>query len=173
VAVVCWAGHNQAGAEPTMPSVPVRGYPTARTAEQGALVAPDRSPKRGRGRPPPLDVRAVRNALRDFPRPGCQWRLLPRADPPSESGRYYLDTGTRAGTRERVQRARVRHARAPAGRPAPPTAGILDRQRVKRTAAGGERGGDGGNKRPGAQAASGGGPRRLLAGGGGPCRGRE
>lgn len=151
----------------------VRGYPTDVTDAQWSLVAAYLQPNRGRGRPTQLDLRAVLNALLYFTRTGCQWRLLPGEYPQWESVRYYFDKWTRDGTLERIQRALVRQARAQGGRPAPPTASIIDSQSVKSTEAGGERGWDGGKKGAGAQAPFGGGHGRVAAGGGGACSGRE
>src|SRR6266850_1564503 len=68
----------------------MRTYATDLTEAQWALVdsiSPEGKPG---GRPRSIDVRAVVNAIFDFLRTGCQWRLLPREFPPWPTVYYYF-----------------------------------------------------------------------------------
>jgi putative transposase len=111
----------------------------------------------GPGRPPTVDLREVVNALLYLDRTGCQWRFLPHDFPPWSVVRYYFDAWSLDGTWEQLTDQLVQTARVPRGRRPPPTAGVLDRQRVKTTEAGGARGDAGGKTRGRAAAALAGG----------------
>ena len=133
----------------------VTGYPTDVTNEQWARLMPLLRPavaRRGRGRPPTVDLRRVVDALFDMNRTGCQGRSLPREFPAWGAVRYYFDTWERDGTWERVNDVLRRQVRVAAGRHPDPSAASSDRQRVQTSEAGGICGFDGGNTDSGPQA---------------------
>jgi putative transposase len=77
--------------------------------------------------------------------------MLPRAYPQWTAGRSQVATWPRDGCWERVTTALREQGRRTAGRAPTPSAGVLDRQRVTTSEAGGERGFDGGKKVVGRQ----------------------
>ncbi|MCZ7574931.1 MAG: IS5 family transposase [Ardenticatenaceae bacterium] len=98
---------------------------------------------RGPGRPVELDRRVVLNAIFYLVRTGCHWRYLPERYPPPSRGRYWFDKWTPAGTWERLNQRRCQWVRVKLTREPTPSGIIVDSQRVKTTAVGGDRGVDG------------------------------
>jgi transposase len=96
-------------------------------------------------------MRAVVNALLYVLRGGIAWRLLPHDLPKWKTVYDYFWKWRRAGFWEEINGHLGERVRLAAGRPAQPTAAILDSQTVKTTHPGGPRGYDGGKKVKGRQ----------------------
>src|SRR5215469_16993594 len=112
---------------------PARGYPSDLCDARWRLIAsclPERVPG-GRGRPRVHSLRQVVNAILYVGRTGCPWRYLPAGYPPWPTVYGYFarwrDDGTLARLHGRLRDA----ARAAAGRPAQPTAAVIDSQSVR------------------------------------------
>ena len=124
---------NQMGPARAQATRPARGYPSDLSDARWRLIAsclPERAPG-GRGRPPVHSPRQVVNAILYVSRTGCPWRYLPAGYPPWPTVYGYFarwrDDGTLARLHGRLRDA----ARAAAGRPAQPTAAIIDSQSVR------------------------------------------
>ena len=71
---------------------------------------------------------------------GCQWRMLPGDFPPFTTVQRYFYGRQAEGRWRAINQALLMAVREAEGREASPTAGIIDRQSVKTTEAGGPRG---------------------------------
>lgn len=98
------------------------------------------------GRPRARDLRVVMNAILYLASTGCQWRQLPKDFPPCSTVQGYFYAWSRSGLLASINHMLVMSAREAQGRPASPTAGVIDSQSVKTTESGGPRGFDSGKK---------------------------
>ena len=96
------------------------------------------------GRPRTVNVREIVNGILFLATSGCQWRQLPKDFPPMTTVQRYFYRWRDDGTRETINHALVAMVRETMGREASPTAGVINRQSVKTTEAGGPRGYDAG-----------------------------
>ena len=120
----------------TAPNNPVperRAYPSDLTDAQWQIIEPLLPPPKPGGRSRTTNLREVVNAVFYLSRSGCSWRMLPHEFPAWGTVHYYARCWRRDGTWERVMNALREPVRKNSGRPATPSAAIIDRQSVKTT----------------------------------------
>ena len=106
-------------------------YDTDLTDTQWDLIAPLIPDARSGGRPRKATSRELVDAILYFLRAGMAWRLMPHDLPPWQTVYYYLRRWQREGIWERVHHTLVMADRERNGRPASPSAAILDSQSVR------------------------------------------
>ena len=119
-----------------------QSYPTDLTDRQWPCISPLIPAAKPGGRPRTLATREGINASLSLLVTGCQWRLLPHDYPTWQSVYAYFKQWRDAGTWQRIHDTLRAEVRRKAGRHKHPTAGCLDRQRVKTTQVRGVRGFD-------------------------------
>ena len=114
-------------------------YDSDLTDAEWALVAPLIRPGKRGGRPWPVDVREVLNAIFYVLWTGCQGKALPKDLPPRSTVWEDLDLWDWNGTLGRIHPVLYVEVRETAGREASPTTAIIDRQSAKGALKGGLR----------------------------------
>jgi putative transposase len=115
-------------------------YPSDLTDAQWEQVEPLIPPELPGGRTRSVDMRAVLDGVLYVVRTGCAWRQLPHDLPPWGTVHYYYRRFRLDGTWERVHDCLRERVRVAAGRPAHPSAAVVDAQSVKTTGKGGSTG---------------------------------
>jgi putative transposase len=112
---------------------PRRPYATDLTDAEWQLLAPLIPAAKPGGRPPIHDRRELVNAMAYRVRSGCAWRLLPHDLPPWQTVYHYFGSWRQQGRWEQIHGVLRVQERTRQGRPAHPSAAILDSQSVKTT----------------------------------------
>jgi transposase len=118
--------------------VPLRRcYPSDLTDEEWALLEPlIPAPKPG-GRPAKVSRREIMNAILYVLKNGIPWRAMPHDLPHWSTVYPYFRQWQKEGVWEKAVQALVRRDREREGRPASPSALVMDSQSVKTTEKGG------------------------------------
>ena len=114
-------------------------YPSDLSDREWQLLEPLLPPPKPGGRPLEYPRREIVNAIRYVLRTGCAWRMLPHDLSPWRIVFHYFRTWRRDGTWQRANDTLHSSLRQSQGRPASPSAAIIDSQSVKS----GEKGGQG------------------------------
>ena len=126
-------------------------YETDLTDAEWRLIAPLLPAPKRTGRPLSWPLREIVNAIFYVMRGGVAWRLLPSDLPPKSTAYRWFAAWRDGGVFEALNHALLMIDRERSGRPASPSACIIDSQSVKTNEAGGPRGYDAGKKiKPGA-----------------------
>jgi transposase len=112
-----------------------RRYPTDLTDAEWAQVEPLLPRPAKRGRKPGVDLREILNAIRYLARAGCGWRMLPTDFGPWPTVYWWFRRFVRRLLFRTIHDIVLMLDREQAGRAASPSAGVLDSQTVKATAA--------------------------------------
>ena len=115
-----------------------RRYPTDLTDSQWELLRPlIEKPKSRGGRPRTHPLREIVNGLFYVLRGGISWRMMPSDLPPWDSVYDHFRRWKKDGTIEHVHDVLRTWTRQSEGRPATPSAAVLDSQSVQTTEKGG------------------------------------
>ena len=129
-------------------------YASDLTDAQWQRLEPFVPPPKPGGRPRSVDIREVFNAYFYVLRTGCAWRLLPHDLPPWQTVYSQVRRWQQDGVWQRLHQRLGEELRLQWGRPAYPSAAVIDSQSVKSTeVAAGMRGFDAGKKNQRSQAA--------------------
>src|SRR5271155_4883061 len=110
-------------------------YPTDLTDEEWERIAVFLPKPAKRGRKPGVDMREVLNAIRYIARAGCGWRMLPKDFPPWQTVYWWFRRFMRRFLFETIHDVALMIDRERDGREASPSAGVIDSQSVKESAA--------------------------------------
>ena len=124
-------------------------YETDLTDAEWRLIAPLLPAPKRTGRPLSWPLREIVNAIFYVMRGGVAWRLLPSDLPPKSTAYRWFAAWRDGGVFEALNHALLMIDRERSGRPASPSACIIDSQSVKTNEAGGPRGYDAGKKNMG------------------------
>src|SRR5277367_4310921 len=110
-------------------------YPSDLTDEEWDRMQPF-LPKGGKKRrKSTTDLREVLNAIRYLARSGCSWRMLPKEFPPWQTVYWWFRRFMRRFLFETIHDVALMIDRERDGREASPSAGVIDSQSVKASAA--------------------------------------
>jgi transposase len=112
-------------------------YPSDLTDEEWTHVEPGIPPAKVGGNRRRVNVREVVNGIMSILSTGCQWRAIPKDLPPRSTVFDYLELWSLDGTLDRMHHALYVECRKRSGRPASPTAALIDSQSVKSAEKGG------------------------------------